>query len=54
MGAVRAAARALGGDVVVHSQPGQGTRVEITFPLGEDRLEPILPRPPAIAASAPA
>jgi len=44
MGAVRAAARALGGDVVVHSQPGQGTRVEITFPLG-DGGQPAAPSP---------
>ena len=36
MGAVRAAARAMGGDVAIHSQRGHGTRVEITFPLGDD------------------
>lgn len=36
MGAVRAAARAMGGEIAIHSQSGRGTRVEITFPLGED------------------
>jgi two-component system chemotaxis sensor kinase CheA len=54
MGAVRAAARALGGDVVVHSHPGQGTRVEITFPLAEDGPIPTALRPPAATSSAPA
>jgi two-component system, chemotaxis family, sensor kinase CheA len=54
MGAVRAAARALGGDVVVHSHPGQGTRVEITFPLAEDRSIPTASRSPTATSSAPA
>ena len=52
MGAVRAAARALGGDVVVHSQPGRGTRVEITFPLG-DEGQPVAPPPRAPASPPP-
>ena len=57
MGAVRAAARALGGDVIVHSEPGRGTRVEVTFPLGDGGATPSAsptpapPRPPASAQS---
>jgi two-component system chemotaxis sensor kinase CheA len=50
MGAVRAAARALGGDVTVHSAPGQGTRIEITFPLGDERPPTPPPRPPSATA----
>ena len=55
MGAVRAAARALGGDVIVHSQAGHGTRVEITFPLGERRAPSTSASPrPSVSRPAPA
>ena len=52
MGAVRAAARAMGGEVAIHSQSGHGTRVEITFPLGEDWIgaSPRTSRPSATAS----
>jgi two-component system chemotaxis sensor kinase CheA len=51
MGAVRAATRALGGDITVHSEPGQGTRIEITFPLGDDeRRTASPPRQPSATA----
>lgn len=51
MGAVRAAARAMGGEVAIHSQSGRGTRVEITFPFGDDwtGASPRTSRPSATA-----
>ncbi len=53
MGAVRAAARALGGDVTVHSEAGRGTRVAITFPLGGDRRGSSNPTPLRPSATRP-
>jgi two-component system chemotaxis sensor kinase CheA len=51
MGAVRAAARAMGGEVAVHSQRGRGTRVEISFPLGDEWVAASsTPRRPSVTA----